>query len=85
MEVLRRPSAASASVPASHRNSAYIPPPKSPSSSLKESKELQSFPINGHDHEFEDDEEMASEDLLVPGLDYEGIKANPLSSVGREM
>ena len=74
------------SVPVSHRNSTYIPP-KSPSGcSLKETSaqtevvfsnhphDHQHVSNHPHDHEFiEEDEEMlaGSEDLLVPGLDYE--------------
>ena len=72
------------SVPVSHRNSTYIPP-KSPSGlSLKETSSqteaavasnniiLAKYPQN--DHDFEEEDELmvgGTEDLLVPGLDYE--------------
>jgi hypothetical protein len=97
VEVLRRPAAGnnkieskntcgggliSSSVPASHRNSVYIPP-QSPASSLKETVSvLQTAEVHdvfAPDHE-SDDEDMilddceangSSGDLLVPGLDYE--------------
>ena len=68
VEVLRR-GQETASVPASHRNSAYIPVPQSPASqaSLKTSET-----VDDHD----EDEEMLAGDLLVPGLDYEVILDN---------
>ena len=75
----------SVSVPVSHRNSVYIPHAKSPSPSVNRAESSRSAAsgeaaevIEGrtHDHEFEEDEEMlqvpaGTEDLLVPGLDYE--------------
>lgn len=89
VEVLRRPSLqsnnptskaalVSASMPASNRNSMYIPS-KSPSQlSLKETsvqteQRLMHPMTANNDHEFEDFQQE-SEDLLVPGLDYEVLR-----------
>ena len=76
VEVLRR-RPDSVSVPASNRNSVYIPA-KSPSqSSLKDPQaQIEAAHLNHVDHDYEDDEddELLEEhdvDLLVPGLDYE--------------
>ena len=64
VEVLRRPAT---SLPASNRNSVYIPP-KSPSNvSLKMETSVQTEMV------MEDDE-----DFLMPGLDYEVRRPNPL-------
>lgn len=98
VEVLRRPAATatvkaqsnnptskvSASMPASNRNSMYIPS-KSPSQlSLKETSAavqteqrlgMVHHSSSNNDHDFEEEEDF--EDLLVPGLDYEVRLAAP--------